>query len=674
MIRSRFKNQELYFSIGLVILLAVLAYLPLALQLGYYRDDWHVVWGGFTQGPAKIIDLHVIDRPGMGVIYAATYAILRDSPLAWHLYAFFMRTIGGLAFLWLARMVFPGKPWVTTSMAALFIVYPGFLQQPTANAYSNHLVGFAAGIFSIACSLRVALSPRCAEKILLTLLAMLSELGCFLIMEYMIGLEGVRLALLLLVLQREMPADWRKQAARLARRWLPYLVVLAGFLVWRVIFFKSARSVTDVGALGRGYLAAPLTLVLRLVFETARDLLETTVLAWGVPLYNTSANAGYAELAASLLLGLLGGGLVWGWNRWQKKETPLSNEPERPEWTAWAIWIGLVSVLVTLVPVVISNRDVRFQDTFDRYTLPGSLGVALLLVGLIYRYLREPARPLLIAALVGLSLVTHYNNAVFFKNFWNYERQMWWQLSWRAPNIMDDTLLVPHLPGAYTLAESYEVWGPANLIYNPESASPEITGEALNDETVKSILKGDSLVKTIRRVNFTQDFKNLLLVTMPSGNSCLHVVDSNQIELPAAELPIVRLAAPYSKIDRILPDDPAHTPPQVIFGSEPAHDWCYYYQKASLARQHQDWEEVVRLGAEAASLNLKPKDASEWLPFYEGYARTSRMDEANTTAALIREDRDFLQMYCLQYTPEKVNSLRKGSVDEFLIINLCPQP
>jgi len=35
--------------------------------------------------------------------------------------------------------------------------------------------------------------------------------------------------------------------------------------------------------------------------------------------------------------------------------------------------------------------------------------------------------------------------------------------------------------------------------------------------------------------------------------------------------------------------------PEDIFGKEPPHTWCYYYEKAELARQAGDWEQVAKL-------------------------------------------------------------------------------
>ena len=44
--------------------------------------------------------------------------------------------------------------------------------------------------------------------------------------------------------------------------------------------------------------------------------------------------------------------------------------------------------------------------------------------------------------------------------------------------------------------------------------------------------------------------------------------------------------------------DPPAQPPYLL-GPEPEHDWCYYFEKAELARQQADWQQVAMLGDQA---------------------------------------------------------------------------
>ena len=75
---------------------------------------------------------------------------------------------------------------------------------------------------------------------------------------------------------------------------------------------------------------------------------------------------------------------------------------------------------------------------------------------------------------------------------------------------------------------------------------------------------------------------------------------------------------------------PPALPPEAYFGDEPEPDWCFYFEKADLARQQGDWEEVVRLGNQAFQLNtrLYEVNATELLPYIEGYARIGNWERA----------------------------------------------
>jgi hypothetical protein len=70
------------------------------------------------------------------------------------------------------------------------------------------------------------------------------------------------------------------------------------------------------------------------------------------------------------------------------------------------------------------------------------------------------------------------------------------------------------------------------------------------------------------------------------------------------------------------------SPELPIFGAEPPHDWCYYFEKAELARQQADWQKVAALGDEAFSRGEHPNTWMERLPFIEGYAHIRDWDKA----------------------------------------------
>jgi hypothetical protein len=149
----------------------------------------------------------------------------------------------------------------------------------------------------------------------------------------------------------------------------------------------------------------------------------------------------------------------------------------------------------------------------------------------------------------------------------------------------------------------------------------------------------------LRNYTFTGHTHEGLVIHYVPENDCLEVLAPGDGTAPGLE-EFTRQAVPYSNLARISPGlGTAGTPPTDIFGPEPEHGWCYFYEKASLARQLGDWAGVVGLGDQARSKGYDPKDPSsntpfEWLPFIEGYARGGRWQDAqDLSLAAFEKDR-----------------------------------
>jgi hypothetical protein len=67
----------------------------------------------------------------------------------------------------------------------------------------------------------------------------------------------------------------------------------------------------------------------------------------------------------------------------------------------------------------------------------------------------------------------------------------------------------------------------------------------------------------------------------------------------------------------------------IFFNTEKAPaTWCDYFQKADLARQYQNWEEIAQLGDAAFGSGKTPNHPSERIPFIEGYAHVGAWEKA----------------------------------------------
>ena len=646
--------RERWAAIGLVALVAALSYGPLLPWLGFYRDDWYQIWAGTTLGPGSIVTLFSIDRPVMGYTYAATFFAIRDWPLAWQVYALVLRFVGAIGALWLFRRLWPGRPFLTTSAALLFLVYPGFLQQPNANTFSNQLLSYAAEILSLAATAELLAMPRGWRRNGLTVFAVAGALTCWLLYEYMIGLEVLRYFLI--------GRSTLRAAGRPNRQWLvrflsvsaPFLIPLFGFLVWRMFIFRAARMSVDVAQVLAQYGPSPGVTLLQRAAELARDFVESGLFAWLVPSYERISSLDPGKVALGLIPA---GAAVFAYLRYMRHrlQGESRTQPEAPARTGPGremILLGTLTTLASLAPVVLAGRDVRWSSAFDRYTLHATLGLAMLTVGLVVTTILSGSRPAVLAALLGLSVLTHQANAYHWARFWQEQRQLWWQLTWRAPGLEPGTVLMMNLP-SQRYFEDYEIWGPANLIYDPGDRSPDLAAQVVAEDTAPSVRLGSKDVRYMRvLIGIPRDFRNTLIVDWPSPEACVHVLGATQPETAFTSGSLVQSIAGYSRDDRIQLDAESPRPPQRVFGSEPDRAWCWYYQAASLARQRRDWARIVELAEEAQQLELRPSDLSEWMPFFQGYVNEGDLEQARRLAAMIRQDDLLSQHICSRVNQE----------------------
>ena len=645
-LKEKLKNRNTLLSLSLLTLLALIFFLPKVSSLGFYRDDWHVVWGALTNGIHNVAEQHNIDRPFLGLVYSWVFSLLGANPLVWNVFAVFVRFVGAVIFFYLLRILFPEQKKLPFYLVLVFLIYPGFLQLPNGNTYQGHIIALDSGLFSILLTLLVLKQKNLFKKLLLAGFSGLFGAACYFMFEWMIGLEAVRFLLIFYVLWMEEPKikGYFVRFLQNYLAWLLNLLAFGGFMFWRIFIFDSYRAATNVGALGDRYLSNLIPMLTKLMVELGKDILDTVVFAWFVPLYNYLLDARYADLFWSLLIGLLAVGLVLLYVRLSGKEKSSFLDEDRPAWANGFILFGLLAVAVSLLPEILAEREVRYLDTLDRYTMTSMLGVAFVLIGLLARFVKPQFRSGLLCLFVFLSALTHYHNAVYFADFWEYQKQVWWQFSWRAPAVEEQTVLLVQLPGRYQLAEGYEVWAPANLIYFPHVSSIGIVSDTFSSETAGKILSGAKDSRNVRTVWFERDFENTLILSLDNPEGCLHVMDPEHPEIWLRETPLLTLTAAYSKPERILTEGEPVVP-QLIFGDEPQKGWCYAYQTASLELQKGNIAAVQEIW-ENVSGEYAPSDPGELFPFLEAALEGGYSNTIEEISSKIQADTDFLALYC----------------------------
>ena len=625
-----------YVPIGLLIL-CFAAYGLLIQSLGFYWDDWPLVWVSHNFGPAGFFETFSTDRPFLAGIYFITTSLIKSIPLQWQIMAIFCRWLTAFALWWTLNKLWPNHPEQVTWIAMLFTIYPGFKQMPISVVYCNGLLLFTLYILSLGLMVQAIRKPNKYWQY--TIPSLICYSFCTFSTEYYAGLDLIRPIFIWLVLLERLQ-NIRKRSLQLLIQWLPYISIMILFFIWRVIIFEFP---TYQPILVDKITTNPQTGILEFIDGIAQDIITTGWSAWK-EIIKFPTLADFQQLSTSLywftiiisipIVGIYLKNLYLSDNNHQN-DTNISMD----RWPKQAMTVGILALLFAGAPFWLADLQILLNFPYDRFTLAFMIGSCLLLVGIIDWALRTHAQKVIILSLlIGFSIGAHLQNSNSFRREWMTHNDFFWQLFWRAPGLEPGTSVITHaLPLSYYSDNS--LTAPLNWIYAPGNDSKDLaylmsyTSIRLG-KSLPALIEGMLIMQKYRSANFkSSTSKSLVLFYSPP--SCLRVLDPKRdhdlyifpIELEEAMV--------ISHPEQIImePTSPAHLTKE-IFGVEPPHTWCYYYQKADLARQRGDWQKVVEFGDEAFRNRYWPTEITELLPFIEGYANVERWDRA---LDLIRE-------------------------------------
>jgi len=615
-----------------LLLLCLVSYGSMASGLGLYQDDWFITFFRHFLGPSSLIETFAVDRPLVGIMHWATTELVGESLLGWQLFAIFARWLCCLALWWMLRGLWPRRVVETAAVALLFAVYPGFQQQYIAITYSSGFFILAALLASLGGMLWALRRPGWFWRLYLG--SIIADGFVMFTAEYFVGLELLRPLLLWLILE-EMEHDVRRRLRRVFLYWLPYLFLMLIYLVWRISTPTPRGKIEIFSKLSTG----PLYAVLELARTVAQDVFMAGALAWrqvldlkALQAYETLAILKYALIvlgSASLVFLYL---TLLSPNGGSEQEG--SSHPQGG-WSVRAILLGVCAMLVGGLPVWMTNLHMDLVFPWDRLTLPMVLGVSLGFAGLVMFIPRlRLLRFGLLAMAVGLAAGLHYQSALSYRSEWLMQQDFFWQLAWRAPAIQPGTLvLTSELPFAYDYDSL--LTAPLNWTFAPQLTGRELPYQLYNVEAHLSLgLTGFAPDTPIYQNNRLMPFAgstSRAIVVFYRPPACLKVIDPQRDKGLPDKPRYFRQLLPLSRPELILPEGrPTARPPQKFFANEPEPGWCYYFQKAELARQGGDWEQVAALGDQAleGERRIYRRNAVELVPYIEGYAHTGRWEDA----------------------------------------------
>lgn len=614
-------------------ILTILAYGLMLPWTGFYWDDWPFAWIANFLGSSEFIPAFEPFRPFLGPIFFGTTSLLPPNPLLWQSLALFLRFALAWAIWWMFRTIWPKAKWQTLTAALFFLVFPGYSQHWVAYTHINQeWIPFLFYILSFGLTAKAFRVPEKTGRFTLFALVFLA-LGLF-PTEYFATQEPLRFLFLWTLVAEETVGFWPR-IRRILKLWWPYLLVWLGNAAWLVYYYRfGAYASYGVSTAGQ---VSPLGFLLGM----ADALWKAGLYSWGQVL--VLAAQSLSNPSTLLTLGMIAFSFVTVVFYLRGLELP--GQAHKPDWGWQAVMFGLIGILIGRVPSWAAGLPLTLQSINDRFMVSMMIGGSLFIAGLLeLAFGRSRLKVFVVALIVALGIGQQFYTANDFRRDWTRQQEIFWQMAWRMPRLEPGTVILTHeLPLSYET--DMGLTAPLNWIYAPDYAGGELpyallyTRTRLGGATLPALEPDQPLSFAYRTVDFIGSTSQAVTIIVPP-NACLRILDPvySGGDTYERQPRFLRDAIPLSDPDLILADAGSPEMPAALFGKEPPHEWCYYYEKAELARQVGDWQTVAALGDEARTQGFFPGDALEWLPFIEGYVIRGDYQMARELSKLAYQD------------------------------------
>jgi hypothetical protein len=632
---QRISFKEKYTPL-LFLVVAILGFGLLVNRLGFYQDDWPYIFYAFNKGiPSLALELYYDSRPNAAWLYIGMFNLLGFNPMAWHIAAAIFRWLTATLLWYLLRRIWPANTKQSTFAILLFIVHPFFLIQP----YAVNSILYWSGYLFFAASLWIMARNATESKyrIALTVFAVLLEAVHLFTSEYFVGMVMVRPFILYWILrapemnlrQRITHLPWRAVPGKVISHWLPYLAALGAYVIWRMFLYVPPpigdRNAPDILF---ALFKEPLSTLWYLIRTALQDSVIITFTSW----YRTLVPELFAFNSIFSWFVILVTAFAFAAIFIYLKQMKASDEDK--SWFAQPLILGLLLLLLGMLPIWIIGQDIvthKNQFAGSRYGIGSTLGAALIVAVIIDRLADSKKKVAVIAACVALAVSMHLTNEKDFAYSWEKQERLARELTWRAPQIEIGTAIVTdeEILGymgdysvSFSLMTSYQ---PGDIQSPPYWYFPFY----YNNPNVHDYLAGTPLVGHKLTMDFNGNSNQMLLLAFnPELNRCLWVLQPQDTNLRLIGDDMRQLSA-GSDIN-LIGQGATPTLPENIYGKQNTQTWCYYFEKADLARQYGQWDEIARLWEESQSIGERADNGFEYIPFIEGYGHLEDWEYVKT--------------------------------------------
>jgi len=655
-------NNNFFFPSFLLIIIS-LSYGILIPSLGFSGDDWALLWDSYRINEFGFISF----RPLVVLIYQVLRFFLSPVPSQWFITVILFRWLGGLAVYFLIKELIPNFQSGAGLFAILYSLYPGFI---VGYIPLQILAPMLQPFFLfISFYLMVIWIKRKNNHYhwLLLIFSFLAAAINLMLTEYFFFLELLRpIIIRLAIVDQNKP----KPIKIIFRIWLPYLIIFIAALFWRVSFIGISNPYDAI--LVSDIFASPLTTLTHL-FNTVVHVFYATILQPIFEAFQSIPSLGPRTLILYLVLVAFIGFSVFIYLSFgfrQRKSSGVSFS-----WPLLLLVFGILAFFLASMSFWVAGLHIIYGfDVRNRFSMTQAFTFTLLLFIpiLIIQSHNRIYSILLASILAGVFSGAQLIGANNFRNEWSHQEEFFWNFAWRVPDLKPGSVVIMNVPDFHTIGDNALSaainW---NYVKNPRPNRLDYY-VYFDDFHLKLDIPDFKNLQQFSSSHIIGDFvvnTNQTLVIRFVDPSCLRILDPEVDIFNPDITDFTQKYMQYTNLGIIQADHYSQTGPldRSIFRSELPHGWCYYFEKADLARQLKDWVGIDELGTIAFSLDEHPNNAAEYLPFIEGYAHLGKWDKAiQLSNDSIEISLEYKRMNCAlwkrinnstQNTPEKNKAL-----------------
>lgn len=637
---KKISEKPWFYPVALL-LLGMITYNYALTSLGYYWADWEIVM--FTKlNPALQFRFYAHDRP-FPWTYHLIYFLVGSKPIGWHIATLLIRWAATLVFVHALILLWPRYKNHLLWFGVLLLVYPGFLQQSQSATKARHIMTFLLFALSIYLMVLAIKRPKWAR--FLFPLSWLATFAHLFTTEYFAGLELMRPVLLLMLL-----ADEHEQKLHTLQRvfkyYFPYLLITLFYFWCRFFYFPAifhtTSRISDMNSVLSGFHESLAESLLIFFNGALFDLIYLNLQVWVNAIllfdgFTFQSRVAWFAFGLGVLLTLAFAFF------YDIKELPDKSSP------ASVFILGFVSFVLGALPIWVIGRQISAGGWNDRFALAPMLGASLMVIALVLGFVRPAGQKLILSVLLVFSIAAQVWVVNIYRRDWRTQLDYYWQLYWRAPALQSGTALFTLEQPSPFVTHYSDAGFALNVLYHYQTEDGSLPYWFFSRRFHFDYQPNDSFRYQFRGLEFEGNTSNGIAVLHQAGGVCLRVLDTVYAYDPLF-VEGQDVLIPLSNLSRIIPDPTAVPPDPDIFGPEPDHEWCYFFQKADLARQVKDWNTVIALYKQAQQIGVTPGFGAEYIPFIEAYAQTGNWQKAkDLTFTAQKQTRGLKKMLCTNW-------------------------